>query len=418
MRISDSMLSSSYLQNINRSRERIESLQRKIATGNRIEKPSDSPVGASRIMRLSNQISRSDTYLNNIANSLDFLNDTTISLESLQNETLGISEKLVQVTNDSNAGNFDSFADQIDLTLKNMLNLANTESQGKFIFGGTDFSAQPFGTTSDGLSIEVKAKDLSGENFVKTAPNITQKININGAEIFSTAVKQLGNLDVNAAVGDVVSASSQIYNAEGSQFNLNTTYTKTAANTYSLSYDIIDGGGASVFAAAPAVKTLVFNSANGSLESVNGQTDFTFNIKSSGNKIDFNFELTSLSQQNAVSAVSFSANQKMDIFNTLIAIRDNLRNGIKPTIDQTDAVRDFNSRLLDKITEAGNIIRQMTDLEEMHKNQKLYSEELIAKEKEVDIPQAIIDLQNEDYHLQMAYKVSAMILPKSLLNYL
>lgn len=396
----------------------MESLQRKIATGNRIEKPSDSPVGASRIMRLSNQISRSNTYLNNIANSLDFLNDTTILLESLQNETLGISEKLVQVTNDSNTGNFNSFADQIDLTLKYMLNLANTESQGKFIFGGTDFSSQPFGTTADGLSIEIKAKDLSGANKVKTAPNITQKININGAEIFSTAVKQTGNFDVNAATGTVVNGSTQIYDAEGSQYNLNLTYTKTAANTYSLNYDIVDGGGASVFAAAPAAKTLVFNGANGRLESVDGQSDFTFNIKSSGSKIDFNFNLSSLNEQNAPSEVSFSANQKMDIFNTLIAIRDNLRNGIRPTTDQIDAVRDFNSRLLDKITEAGNIIRQMTDLEEMHKNQKLYAEELIAKEKEVDIPQSIIDLQNEDYHLQMAYKVSAMILPKSLLNYL
>ncbi len=418
MRISDSMLSSGYIQNVNRARERMDELQRKIATGNKIEKPSDSPVGAAKIMRLSNQLGRSDTYLNNISNSLDFLNDTTLSLESLQNETLSISEKLIQVANDSNIGNYNSFADQIDLALKNMMNLANTESQGKYIFGGTDFSSQPFGTTADGLSVEVKAKNISGQNLVKTAATISQKINISGAELFSTIIKQNGNFDVNAVAGDVVNDTTQVYDAEGNQYDLNLTYTKTAANTYSLNYDIVDSGGASVFTAPPAAKTLLFDAAAGRLQSVDGQSNFLFNVKNSSSKIEFNIDFSNVREKNSAAAISSSSNQKMDIFNTLIAIRDNLRNGVRPTEDQVSAVSNFNSRLLDKITSAGNIISQMTDLEDMHTNQKLYSQELISKEKEVDIPQAITDLQNEDYHLQMAYKVSAMILPKSLLDYL
>lgn len=418
MRISDSMLSSGYIQNVNRARQRMEELQRKIATGNKIEKPSDSPVGAAKIMRLSNQLGRSDTYLNNISNSLDFLNDTTLSLESLQNETMSISDKLIQVANDSNIGNYNSFADQIDFALKNMMNLANTESQGKYIFGGTDFSSQPFGTTADGLSVEVKAKNISGQNLVKTAATISQKINISGAELFSTIIKQNGNFDVNAVAGAVVNDTTQVYDAEGNQYNLNITYTKTAANTFSLDYDIVDSGGKSIYSLPPAAKTLLFDATAGRLQTVDGQSDFLFNIKSSSKKIEFNIDFSNLREKDSAAAISSSSNQKMDIFNTLIAIRDNLRNGVRPTDDQVSAVSNFNSRLLDKITSAGNIISQMTDLEDMHANQKLYSQELISKEKEVDIPQAITDLQNEDYHLQMAYKVSAMILPKSLLDYL
>lgn len=418
MRISDSMLSTSYLQNINHSRERIESLQRKIATGNKIERPSDSPVGASRIMRLSNQISRTDTYLNNIANSLDFLNDSVLALESLQNETLGISEKLVQVINESNTVNYSSFADQIDLALQNMLNLANSESQGKYVFGGTDFSSKPFGSTSDGVSYETKVQDLTGNNYVKTASSITQKININGAEVFSTIITQKGILDSNSAAGSVVNDTTQIYDAEGNQYSLNLTYTKTSGNTYSLSYDIVDGGGSSIYGAPPAAKEVKFDPLSGRIVSVDGGGSAFINIKDSSRKIEFNIDLGQLKEKPSASSLSNSSNQKMNIFNTLTALSARLRNGEKPTEEQINAVRDFNSRLLDKITSAGNIIKQMTDLEEMHISQKLYAEELIAKEKEVDIPQAIVDLQNEDYHLQMAYKVSAMVLPKSLLNYL
>ena len=44
--------------------------------------------------------------------------------------------------------------------------------------------------------------------------------------------------------------------------------------------------------------------------------------------------------------------------------------------------------------------------------------ELVSKEKDVDVAKAIMEMQAEDNTLQMSYKMSAMMLPQSILNYL
>jgi flagellin-like hook-associated protein FlgL len=97
----------------------------------------------------------------------------------------------------------------------------------------------------------------------------------------------------------------------------------------------------------------------------------------------------------------------------LISIRNDLRNGIVPSDSDVQAVKNFNLHVLDKLAEAGNLQNQMENTEELLSNQKNLLTSLASKENDVDIAEAILNLQNQDYMLQLAYKMSAMILPKS-----
>ena len=81
-------------------------------------------------------------------------------------------------------------------------------------------------------------------------------------------------------------------------------------------------------------------------------------------------------------------------------------------------VKDFNKHILDKTTEAGNITNQLANTQDLLANQKSVLEGLLSSEQEIDIAKAIMELQNKDYLLQLTYKVSSTILPKSLLDYL
>jgi flagellin-like hook-associated protein FlgL len=49
MRISDLIISNNYIGNTNKIKDRISVLNRQIISGNKIERPSDSPVGTSRV---------------------------------------------------------------------------------------------------------------------------------------------------------------------------------------------------------------------------------------------------------------------------------------------------------------------------------------------------------------------------------
>jgi flagellin-like hook-associated protein FlgL len=45
-------------------------------------------------------------------------------------------------------------------------------------------------------------------------------------------------------------------------------------------------------------------------------------------------------------------------------------------------------------------------------------QEMISQDIDVDMPKLLIDLQNQQYILDMSYKMASMILPKSLMDFL
>ncbi len=418
MRISDLLISGNYLNSISSAKSRMAQLQNEISSGNKINRPSDSPSGTAKILRLLSTISHSDVHSGNISNSLSFLTETTSSLENIHSEMVDIMTDLTEINNALNDDNLDSYADKIDMSLSSILNSANAKYDGKFLFGGTDFSSVPYGYTGDQSTIEVKVNSVSGVQKVKLSQNILQKINLTGTEVFGTIINENGSLARSANTGDSFTNQLPISDAAGNQYTFNAVYTKTDSNTYSLNYDIIDSGGTSVFSSPPAAKTLTFDQVSGRLSAIDGKGSLAFDINESSHRINFNFDLSQMKETDAPSALSMEANQQNDIFNTLIQIRDGLRQGIKPSEEQTTIVENFSSRVLDKISNAGNIINQLYDADDMLTNQKTDLQALLSKEQEVDIAKAVMDLQNQDYLLQVTYKLASSFLPKSLLDYI
>lgn len=418
MRISDLIISNNYIGNTNKIKERISDLNRQILSGSKIERPSDSPVGTSRLMRISDQSGQVNTYQSNIKTSLSFLDETIFAMESIQSEVMNIVGKLTDIQNPVNQTNLELYADMIDNSLKIMLETANTKVDGKYVFGGTDYSNKPYGISSDNQSYQSNT-DTSGKINVKFSQSVVQNINLPGLELFGTIVSNKGFFDKSAANGTVTSASSTIYDNLGNEYTLNTTYQKSAANTYQFSYDIVDGSGTSVFSTPPAAKELVFNDLNGNLVSVDGSTnDLDFEVNIPANRIQFTMDLQTLSESNSTTSISLSANQPTDIFNTLKQISNSLRNGVVPGDEMISAVENFNSRLTSMQSEIGNKINQISTLENMLNQQSFNLQELAQNENGVDIARAIVDLQNQDYLLQVTQKLGSIILPKTLLDYL
>ncbi len=418
MRISDLMISNNYIGNTNKIKDRIAVLNRQILSGNKIEKPSDSPVGTSRLFRISDQMGQVETYKKNIKNSLSFLDETVFAMESIQSEVMNIVGKLTELQNPINQDNLDLYADMIDNSLKIMLETANSKSDSKYIFGGTDYSDKPYGISSDNQSYQTNT-DTSGKINVKFSQSVTQSINMPGLDLFGTIVSSKGFFNTADAVGTITNSTSAIYDNLGNEYQLQTNYQKTAANTYQMTYDIVDGGGTTLFATPPAAKTLAFNSLNGNLVSVDGSTsNLSFAVDVPANRIQFTMNLKSLSENNSATSISLSANQPTDIFNTLKQISEDLRNGIVPSNEQIAAVDNFNSRLTSKQSEVGNIINQVSTIENMLSQQSFNLQELAQNENGVDLAKAVVDLQNQDFLLQVSQKIAAMILPQTLLDYL
>jgi len=417
MRISDAMMSSGFLYNLNITRTNEDKLREEISTGSKINTPSDDPAGTAKLLNLNNQIAQTNVYAQNVQDSLSFNQETNTEMENIQSEVVNVMSSMTSAQNATVNGNLNTFADQIDSSLNLILDSANSQSNGKYIFGGTDFSNKPYALSSDSKSVLTQVNN-SGVQSVRVSSNSVQKINITGTELFGTIVKQTGTFDSAASNGTVTNSSSKVYDNAGNAYDLNLTYTKTATDTYSLNYDIKDSTGASVFSTPPAASTLKFDPTNKQLVSIDNSSNTSLNIKSPTNNINFNLDLSSVQEGTTPQALTATANQTTDIFNTLVAIRDELRSGTLPTDAQVQAVSDFNSHILDKLAAAGNTSDQLSSTNDLLTAHTAVLTGMESQVQSVDVAQAVIDLQNQDNVLQQSLKVAATILPKTLMDYI
>ncbi len=418
MRISDLILSSDFVNNFTNAKSKVDDLQTQIATGNKIQKPSDSPDGTANLIGWNSQLEQLNTFSSNIDTASSFVQDTTSAMQSIQDQVTNVLTTLSGLNTTTGNANLNNYADQINQTIQMLLGLANTSSNGKYVFGGTDFSSEPFGYSADKTTVQVLPNDISGVQNIKTSQNISQQINMSGTEVFGTIVSGSGNIDSSTSIGSPVNSQTNIYDSLGNQYTFDVNYTKTAANTYSMTYDIKDSNGNSVLASAPAAKTVVFNAANGVMQTVDGQSPAQIHIKVPSQNIDFTFDPTSVKESNNTSTLTYSANQKTDIFNTLIAISNSLRAGNLPTQDQIKQVSDFNNRMLDNISKIGNTTNQLSNTKALIGNQQTQLNTLMSNTQSVDMAQAVMDLQNQQNLLQMSYKLAASVTAQSILNYM
>lgn len=415
MRVSDLLMNKGYINSIAANKSKMELLSKKIANQSNILKPSDSPTGTAKIMRLESQLSSNIMFRKNIESSFGFVNETINAMESIESEISSIRVILADSKNPSNETNLSSYADKLKQSLENILNYANTSYDGKYVFGGTSFSSKPYSITSDGLAVKQNVDDLLGKSEIKIGKGNTQKININGAELFGTTLKQSGNFNSSDAVGTITSNTTTVNDSYGNTYDLELQYEKTDNNEYQLTYTIKDSGGATIKTDTADIK---FDSYSGGITTVNGKSSTSLSIGSSANKLNFVLNLGGLEEQSSASSLSISSNQDQDIFNTIMKISEDLKSGTLASETDVASIENFHQRLLDKLSEAGNISNNLDNAKSLLESQQVEIESLISSEKDLDVAKAIIDMQNYEYLLTASYKMSSMILPQSLLDFI
>ncbi len=150
-RVTQSMLVSRYLINTNRNLSNAQILQNQIATGKEINRPSDNPFKANRIMQLYSEISANNQFKENIKDTDNWLNETDTALNSLDNVYSRIRHLQVKVGNGSYS---DDERLSIQLEIKELntqiMQILNTNTDGNYIFGGTKSTSIPLMIDSNG----------------------------------------------------------------------------------------------------------------------------------------------------------------------------------------------------------------------------------------------------------------------------
>lgn len=150
IRITNGMLVNELKYNLNNNYTNMDKYQRQLATGRKINLPSDNPAGLVKSLRLRTNLVEGEQYLANINEGINFMETTDAALGNLNSIMQRIRELAVNAangTNDDSARR--AIADEIKELTDQITIVANTSYGSKYIFAGTNVTQQPCQEDSD-----------------------------------------------------------------------------------------------------------------------------------------------------------------------------------------------------------------------------------------------------------------------------
>lgn len=196
MRVSNQMMAENVKLNLFRITEQLVKSEEQISTGKRINRISDDPTGIQQVLNYRQRLSSMEQYTENITNA-------KLHIDTMDT----ILETVTDLLNDAKAYATDpdpelrtSFAEDVDVIRTQVIQLANSKSNGQYLFGGDLSGAQPFDSTTGVYSGDTGTKDFligDGQTFNITADGSEIFQGTNPDDVFTV----LENLQTELALG-------------------------------------------------------------------------------------------------------------------------------------------------------------------------------------------------------------------------
>jgi flagellar hook-associated protein 3 FlgL len=148
-RITNQMVTSQVLSNINSSQSSLATTEEQLSSGLRINEPSDDPYGASLAIQLNSQLSQLSDYSDNINDGEAWTSAGLSAMSSITDQLQRAQELVVQAGNGSeSATDLADTADELQQLMAGIKSDANAQYDGQYIFSGTSTTTQPYSTSA------------------------------------------------------------------------------------------------------------------------------------------------------------------------------------------------------------------------------------------------------------------------------
>lgn len=147
MRITTGIMVRNLLYNVHSRAERITTLQNQLASGRRVQRPSQDPSGTMSAMRMSTALVELGQYLDNIADGRGWLDAAEHALGATVTALQRAAELAVQGASGAlTAGDRELAAVEVDQLVSGIMDLANTRHGELYLFSGHQTGTLPFPT--------------------------------------------------------------------------------------------------------------------------------------------------------------------------------------------------------------------------------------------------------------------------------
>lgn len=181
-RISQSMMSSVFLQDMHAGLKRLMDIQKQISSQQKYGKPSDNPAEVTRGMTVGTSLARNEQYQRNLDDAVTWLSNTDTALEQATNLISSIREKVIYAGNGGlSQVDLAALARDIEGMRDELIQTANFDVEGRFLLSGFDTSTRPFLMQADG---QVVYQGDGGHIVFEIEKGQTGQVSLNGRDVF------------------------------------------------------------------------------------------------------------------------------------------------------------------------------------------------------------------------------------------
>jgi flagellar hook-associated protein 3 FlgL len=398
MRISDSVITNTVINNVRRSVARLNEYQRALSSGVRINDPSDDPAGATRSLLLRSDIRNIEQYQRNINEGLGFMNFVDSTLDDMVNTLIGVRGTAIQGASDTvNADDRKILARDVNELIEHMISRGQSKFRGRFIFAGTETLENPYTAVrnSEGDVVEVGNTLRSSFRFDDSSTAV------------GTLLGQVTPPSGTVTIGD---QTVDIDLATDSLADIKTNIEAAAPSGVTVDIEESTSNGVSVFKLRINGTTTAVDSNN-----VLGTLGIG-NVETTGSilrEVDEGIHI----QVNVEGRDLFEGAQNS--FSAMINLRDSLltndMDGIRQSITDLEVIRE-------KISDVRGVLGARTRRVELSRNLlerfQVNLTQALGDAEDTDVTRTIIDLQSEQQVFQAALATGGTVFQPTLIDFL
>ncbi|MCY6370424.1 flagellar hook-associated protein FlgL [Clostridium ganghwense] len=466
MRVTNKMLSNSFLADMRTNLEYMKKLQQQMTSGKEIRKPSDDPFKVARSMQLHTDINTNKQYNENINDTINWLDTTDTAVGQVGDVLQRVRELLISAGNAGYSSNERrAIKDEINEKIGEVSQILNTSFDGKYIFGGTRGTTKPvdvIGGSSFGnaastekiiidkdqkiantivsdkgqlkqqLDIKVKFKPSGSTVETEKTISIAKDTEINSLSDLASKINE--QIDKDNDLKDKIKVVPNMADNNLMFVNINEAGGEDPSNNY---FKISATGDIKISAGSDTAKFSTNNTSNARLvyhkksggELVDGPEYNQIQCKlkvqiSQGVSMDYNVTASEILEFKNSKGDSLDLR---DIFNNITNHLDG-KNDDGVTVD-TDAIKELVNGDLQKLTDAMNNLlkirsevgakqNRMDSAKDRNVDSNFNMTEILSKIEDIDITEKTMEYATMQTVYLASLQTSAKVLQPSLMDYL
>lgn len=209
MRISTNQIFDLSIRSVLENQRGLSDTQQQLASGKRINKPSDDPIGAAQVVRLTEELDKLTQYQRNndlLASSLEQQEAILRSINSSANRArVLVIQSGAGYTTDADRKAIGAEIEQIRNEILDLMNSQN--EQGEYIFAGFQSESQAFEFNPAASGNKITFAGDDGTNQVQLSDSVTVQSSTSGRVVFEDVFARL-NFSLSGSAGITVNQAS------------------------------------------------------------------------------------------------------------------------------------------------------------------------------------------------------------------